>query len=132
MKELLKNYYIIRLKVAKKNDDIYDDVIEYINIGNYASFEYELKLDSDLFSNIINEDKELIKELLEINPITRLTAEKLLNLPMFSSLDFIDSQLNYSDADYDRYLDGIIPDRNIFLQYLEEIKEKFIGKELFK
>jgi len=131
LKELLKNYYIIRLKVAKKNDDIYDDVIEYINIGNYASFEYELKLDSDLFSNIINEDKELIKELLEINPITRLTAEKLLNLPMFSSLDFIDSQLNYSDADYNRYLDGIIPNRNIFLQYLEEIKEKFIGKELF-
>ena len=131
LKELLKNYYIIRLKVAKKNDDIYDDVIEYINIGNYASFEYELKLDSDLFSNIINEDKELIKKLLEINPITRLTAEKLLNLPMFSSLDFIDSQLNYSDADYNRYLDGIIPNRNIFLQYLEEIKEKFIGKELF-
>ena len=132
LKDLLQNYYIIRLNVAQRNIDINDDVIEYINIGNYASFEYELKLDSDLFSNINNEDKELIKKLLEINPIRRLKADELLNLPMFSSLDFIDSQLNYSNTDYDRYLDGIIPDRNIFLQYLEEIKEKFIGKELFK
>lgn len=132
LKDLLRNYYIIRLNVAQRNTDINDDVIEYINIGNYASFEYELKLDSDLFSNINNEDKELIKKLLEINPIRRLKADELLNLPMFSSLDFIDSQLNYSNTDYDRYLDGIIPDRNIFLQYLEEIKEKFIGKELFK
>jgi serine/threonine protein kinase len=132
LKDLLQNYYIIRLNVAQRNTDINDDVIEYINIGNYASFEYELKLDSDLFSNINNEDKELIKKLLEINPIRRLKADELLNLPMFSSLDFIDSQLNYSNTDYDRYLDGIIPDRNIFLQYLEEIKEKFIGKELFK
>ena len=131
LKDLLQNYYIIRLNVAQRNIDINDDVIEYINIGNYASFEYELKLDSDLFSNINNEDKELIKKLLEINPIRRLTAKKLLNLPMFSSLDFIDSQLNYSDTDYDKYLDGIISDRNIFLQYLEEIKEKIIGKELF-
>jgi serine/threonine protein kinase len=132
LKDLLQNYYIIRLNVAQRNTDINDDVIEYINIGNYASFEYELKLDSDLFSNINDEDKELIKKLLEINPIRRLKADELLNLPMFSSLDFIDSQLNYSNTDYDRYLDGIIPDRNIFLQYLEEIREKINGKELFK
>ena len=128
LKNLL-NFYNIELKDKKKDVDIYDQVINYIKNNDYNSFEYELK--SVLFVNINNEDKELIQKLLEIDPEKRLKAEKLLNSPVFSSYKLIKSQLNYSDNDYERYINEAIGDRNTFLKYLEEIKEKFIGRDLF-
>ena len=128
MKNLL-NYYNITLKDKKKDVDIYDQVINYIKNNDYNSFKYELK--SVLFININNEDKELIQKLLEIDPEKRLKAEELLNSPVFSSYKLIKSQLNYSDNDYERYINEAITDRDTFLKYLEEIKEKFIGRELF-
>ena len=128
LKNLL-NFYNIELKDKKKDVDIYDQVINYIKNNDYNSFEYELK--SVLFININNEDKELIQKLLEIDPKKRLKAEELLNSPVFSSYKLIKSQLNYSDKDYERYINEAIADRNTFLKYLEEIKEKFIGRELF-
>ena len=128
MKNLL-NYYNIKLKDKKKDVDIYDQVINYIKNNDYNSFEYELK--SVLFININNEDKELIQKLLEIDPEKRLKAEELLNSPVFSSYKLIKSKLNYSDNDYERYINEAITDRDTFLKYLEEIKEKFIGRELF-
>ena len=128
MKNLLKDYNIT-LKDKKNDVDIYDQVINYIKNNDYNSFEYELK--SVLFININNEDKELIQKLLEIDPRKRLKAEELLNSSVFSSYKLIKSQLNYSDNDYERYINEAIGDRNTFLKYLEEIKEKFIGRELF-
>ena len=128
MKNLLKDYNIT-LKDKKNDVDIYDQVINYIKNNDYNSFEYELK--SVLFININNEDKELIQKLLEIDPRKRLKAEELLNSSVFSSYKLIKSQLNYSDNDYERYINEAIGDRNTFLKYLEEIKENFIGRELF-
>ena len=128
LKNLL-NFYNIELKDKKKDVDIYDQVINYIKNNDYNSFKYELK--SVLFININNEDKELIQQLLEIDPRKRLKAEELLNSSVFSSYKLIKSKLNYSDNDYERYFNEAITERDTFLKYLEEIKEKFIGRELF-
>ena len=39
LKKLLEKFYDLKLKVPKRNDDILDDIIQYISDNNYNSFE---------------------------------------------------------------------------------------------
>ena len=94
LKLILKKYYDIKVSLENYNENSneitkYNIIINSIKKKNYTNFEYRLKLESDIFKNIAEEsDKELIKNLLEINPEKRMTAEEVLNLPMFQKLKF--------------------------------------------
>ena len=133
LKSLLKKFYDIELKAPRRNDDIYEDIIEYIFNNYYESFEYKLKNFEELNNKpyIYNEDKKLIQDLLEINPSKRLKAGQVLNLPMFRMYQLEQGDFIYKIEDYDKYLRKRIPDLKTFLKYLEEIKEKFIGFDIF-
>ena len=88
--------------------------------------------------NIKESDKELIKNLLEINPEERMTAQEVLNLPMFQELNFRfdeeNSEIKFKGDDYNNYIyfPNNVFNEKIFKRNIEDIREKFIGKTLFE
>jgi len=140
LKLILKKYYDIKVKEKNSNEDKkYNTIINSIKKGHYNNFEYRLKLESDIFKNIAEEsDKELIKNLLEINPEERMTAQEVLNLPMFQELNFRfdeeNSEIKFKGDDYNNYIyfPNNVFNEKIFKRNIEDIREKFIGKTLFE
>ena len=137
LKLLLEKFYDIKIHGGDWNENInYNEIMNLIdnNDFDYQGFEYHLK--ESVFSdikNILNEDKELIANLLDLNPSKRKTADEVINLTMFPKLfyTFDNSEIKYFDYDYNKYFNDFI-DKKTFKKYLEEIKEKFIGLSLFE
>ena len=134
-KKILENVYDIKHLDGKWNEDInYNIIINSIDSGNYKEFEYKLK--SNLFKPNEDEDnKKLIQDLLEIDPTKRMTAEKVLNLDMFQKLNFRfeneNADMKYKEDDYTKYFNSPNPlNKENFKKYVEEIREKFVGKTL--
>ena len=132
VKELLNKIYDIKYN-GNWNDNInYNIIVNLIKKGEYNKFEYRLK--SNLF--IPNEDednKNLIRNLLEIDPQKRMTANQVINLPMFTNLNFRfeeeNNDMKYKEKDYLKYLNST---PNEFKKNIEEIREKFIGESLLR
>ena len=136
LKGILKNFYRIKIDGSDWDEDInYNDIITFIKNGEYNKFEAELNWENEFFKDIKNEeDKNLIKKLLEIDPKKRIKADDVLDMDMFKKLNFTfeESEVNYEEEDYQKYFGGEINDENTFRKYLEDIKEKFIGQVIFE
>ena len=132
LKGILKNFYRIKIDGSDWDEDInYNMIITYIKNGEYNKFEAKPNWEYEFFKDIKNEeDKNLIKQLLEIDPKKRPKADDVLNMDMFKKLNFTfeESEVNYKEEDYQKYFGGEINDENTFRKYLEDIKEKFIGQ----
>ena len=103
-------------------------IINNIKENIYDTFQYKLK--DNLFP--INEDKdnkELINNLLEIDPSKRKTVEQVLNEKMFkdAKLSFVDSDMDYLKEDYKKYLTGTI-NIETFKKNVELIREKIVDR----
>ena len=134
-KKILENFYDIKYLDEEWNENInYNIIINRINEGNYSEFQYKLK--SNLFKPNEDEDnKKLIQNLLEIDPKKRMTAEQVLNFYMFQNLNFRfeneNADMKYKEEDYIKYLNSPNPlNKENFKKYVEEIREKFVGKTL--
>ena len=106
-----------------------------IKNGEYNKFEAKPNWENEFFKDIKNEeDKNLIKKLLEIDPKKRPTADEVLDMDMFKKLNFTfeESEVNYKEEDYQKYFGGEINDENTFRKYLKDIKQKFIGQVIFE
>ena len=136
LKGILKNFYRIKIDGSDWDEDInYNMIIKFIKNGEYNKFEAELNWEYEFFEDIKNEeDKNLIKKLLEIDPKKRIKADDVLDMDMFKKLNFIfeKSEVNYKEEDYKKYFSGEIIDENTFRKYLKDIKEKFIGQVIFE
>ena len=143
LKLILKKYYDIKVSEENSNENLdenrkYNNIINSIKKKNY-NFKYRLKSESDIFKNIAEKsDKELIQNLLEINPKKRKTAQEVLNLPMFHELNFRfdkeNSEIKFKGDDYNNYIyfPNNVFNEKIFKRNIEDIREKFIGKTLFE
>ena len=131
LKDILIYFYRIKIDGSDWNEDInYNKIITFIKNGEYNKFEAELNWEYEFFKDIKNEeDKNLIKKLLEIDPIKRPKADDVLDMDMFKKLNlsFEEFEVNYKEEDYKKYFGGEIIDENIFRKYLKDIKENFIG-----
>ena len=77
--------------------------------------------------------------MLEINPNKRPKLEavndKILDSSLFDDLEFSsqDSIIDYKEDDYNKYFNnGEKINKSKFIEYLEDIKEKFIGHTIFE
>ena len=136
LKGILKNFYRIKIDGSDWDEDInYNMIIKFIKNGEYNKFEAELNWENEFFKDIKNEeDKNLIKKLLEIDPKKRPKADDVLNMDMFKKLNFTfeQSEVNYREKDYQKYFGEETTSEATFRKHLEEIKEKFIGHVIFE
>ena len=132
LKYILENFYDINLYENHIENNKYNLIIQKISNDEYNSFEAKFK--SNLLADINNEDKELIENLLQIDPSKRKTAEEVLNLKMFNNLNckFEDSSFYYLEKEYNYYFNNQTVNLNIFNNYIQGMKSKFIGQEIFK
>lgn len=130
LRYILQNFYDIKEQNDEWNhiSNNYNNIINYITDNRYDQFQSKLK-DKLFLNNEDNDNKELIKNLLEIDPSKRKTAEQVLNEKMFkdAKLSFVDSDMDYLKEDYNKYLKGTI-NIETFKKNVEFIREKFIGK----
>ena len=96
-------------------------------------FEYRLKPNLLEVEGLNDDDKEIIKKLLDLNPDKRMNINDLINSQMFQEYNymFINSDINYREADYERYFGNENTIENNFNQFLNEIKQKINGLTLF-
>ena len=136
LKDILKSFYRIKIDGSDWDQDInYNDIVNFIKNGEYNKFEAKPNWEYEFFKDIKNEeDKNLIKKLLEIDPIKRPKADDVLDMDMFKKLNlsFEEFEVNYKEEDYKKYFSGEIIDENTFRKHLEDIKEKFIGQVIFE
>ena len=136
LRGILKNFYRIKIDGSDWDEDInYNMIITFIKNGEYNKFEAELNFEYEFFKDINNEeDKNLIKKLLEIDPKKRPKADEVLDMDMFKKLNlsFEEPEVNYKEEDYKKYFGGEIIDEDTFRKYLEDIKQKFIGQVIFE
>jgi len=132
VKELLQKFYDIKEKGDWNVDINYNKIIGLIEMGLYNKFESRLK--PNLFNSNEDEDnKELIQYLLEINPQRRMTSNQVINLKMFTNLNFRfeedNNDMKYKEENYLKYLNSTPDD---FKKNIEEIREKIIGETLLR
>ena len=132
LKDILKYYYDIKYLNNEWNQNInYDSIVDYIIDNKYDEFKSKLK-DNMFLNNEDNNNKELINNLLEIDPKKRKTAEQVLNEKMFkdSKFYFIKSSDDYVEKDYQKFFANNISedDKDTFKKHIETIREKFIGR----
>ena len=131
--EILKKCYDIKYSEGDWNQNInYNVIANSIIKNNYDDFKYKLK--SDLFRpNEDEENKDLINNLLEINPKMRMKVDEVINEKMFKNLNFRfeeeNNNMKYRQEDYDKYLTSTPIN---FKKNIEEIREKFIGDTLLR
>ena len=129
---ILITFYDISAHEGEWNENInYNEIINFIDDGEFNEFNYRLK--PSLLKGINDEDKEIITKLLKLDPNERLTAHDLVNSDLFKKLDyiFIDSDFEYYENDFKNYLSQGPANLEEFKRRHEEIKEKFIGKTIF-
>ena len=135
LKYLLENFYDIK----KPNSNWYEEniitnvIINSIKSGEFNMFEYRLKPNLLEVEGLNDDDKEIIKKLLDLNPDKRMNINDLINSSMFQEYNymFINSDINYREADYERYFGNENTIENNFNQFLNEIKQKINGLTLF-
>ena len=134
---IIHQFYDISFININYNEATKDNIIyNSIKDGKYNNINFELK--EDIFRrNEDEENKKLIKNLLEVDPIKRMKAKDLINDPMFTKLNFKFEQSNtdikYDKKDYRKYFESTEEFKyDIFKDYIEDIREKFIGKTLFE
>jgi len=129
LKCILQNFYDIKVQNGEWNHNLnYNHIVNFIIDNRYDKFQYKLK--DNLF--LINEDKdnkELIKNLLEIDPSKRKTVEQVLNEKMFkdAKLSFVNTDMDYKEKDYEKYLTGTI-NIETFKKNVENIREKIVDR----
>ena len=129
---ILKTFYDISAHEGEWNENInYNEIINFIDDGEFNEFNYRLK--PAFLKGINDEDKEIITKLLKLDPKERLTAHDLVNSDLFKKLDyiFIDSDFEYYENDFQNYLSQAPANLEEFKRRHKEIKEKFIGKTIF-
>ena len=132
VKELLQKFYDIKEKGDWNVDINYNKIVGFIESGLYNKFESRLK--PNLFNANEDEDnKKLIQNLLEINPKKRWTSNQVINLEMFTNLNFTfekdNNDMKYKEENYLKYLNSTTDG---FKKNIEEIREKFIGETLVR
>ena len=132
LKMILEEHYDIKISPSSDadwNKNInYNLIINWVDKGKYNQFDSKLK--SDLLKGIHDDDKEILEELLKIDPAKRISAEKFINKQIFHDLEYRlkDSPFHYSEYDYTKYFQNRRPNNfEEFKKYHEEIKEKFLG-----
>ena len=134
---IIYHFYDISFLEENSNEQTRNNIIyNSIKQGKYDHIDFKLK--EDIF--IPNEDeknKELIKNLLEVNPSKRMKAEEVINLPIFKNLNFEFEKSNvdmkYYKEDYEKYFKSSNEfNDNIFREYIEDIREKIFGKKLIE
>ena len=131
---ILKKFYNIKqfdLEVNSVNTE-YQMICNQIKENNFTEFEYELKSKLLQVDGLNNEDKELIKKLLELNPEKRMNVDDFINSPMFHKYNykFVNSEIYFKEVDYARYL-GNCENFETFDKYIKEIKQKINGVTIF-
>ena len=125
--DILKNYF--NIKINGKDMDFsqpidFNKIKNFIYDNDYDEFTAELK-EQVLFG--INEDNKLIiKKLLEFDPMKRMTAKELINQNIFKNYKYEKQTILYKENDYSEYLENV-NDLDKFKKNLELIREKFIG-----
>ena len=113
------------------NNVIYHSILK----DNYEYIKFKLK--ENIFRPDENEEnKALIKNLLEIDPSKRMKAEEVINLPLFKDLHYEfennNTDMKYDNEDYKKYFKNQKKYKeDILKDFIEDIREKFIGKTLF-
>ena len=131
--EILKKCYDINYSDGGWNQNInYNVIANSIIKNNYNDFKSKLK--SDLFRpNEDEENKDLINNLLEINPKMRMKVDEAINKKMFKNLNFRfeeeNNNMKYRQEDYNKYLTST---PNNFKKNIEEIREKINGDTLLR
>ena len=118
------------------NENTIDNVI-YNSIlkDNYEDINFKLK--ENIFRpDESEENKTLIKNLLQIDPSKRKKAEEVINLPLFKDLHYEfennNTDMRYYNEDYEKYFKNKEEYKEDTLKdFIEDIREKFIGKTLF-
>ena len=135
--DILKNFYKIgthgRGLNQKSKDSDYNEVVNYIKDNEYTLF--ESKFNFDKYPFIKDDYKIIIENLLEIDPNKRWDAEKVFKFHIFDGLrrSFDQPNIDYLKTDYDKYFLNLFNlDVNDFKKYLEDIKQKFLGNEIFE
>ena len=135
--DILKNFYKIgthgRGLNQKSKDSDYNEVVNYIKDNEYTLF--ESKFNFDKYPFIKDDYKMIIENLLEIDPNKRWDAEKVFKFHIFDGLrrSFDQPNIDYLKTDYDKYFLNLFNlDVNDFKKYLEDIKQKFLGNEIFE
>lgn len=126
LKDILRYNYNIYINGQKKENDTpitLNTIIQFIKNNNYNAFKVELK--DELLQGINDNDKIIIKRLLEFDPEKRMTSEELIKHELFKNYKYEKKPINYKEGDYNNYLENV-NDFNIFKRNLELIREKLI------
>ena len=126
LKDILRYNYNIYINGQKKENDTpitLNTIIQFIKNNNYNEFKVELK--DELLQGINDNDKIIIKRLLEFDPEKRMTSEELIKHELFKNYKYEKKPINYKEGDYNNYLENV-NDFNIFKRNLELIREKLI------
>ena len=130
---IINKFYDVEYKNYNENtidNEIYNSIKKDI-------YEIKFKLKENIFRPDENEEnKTLIKNLLEIDPSKRMKAEEVINLPLFKDLHYEfennNTDMKYYNEDYEKYFKNKEEYKeDILKDFIEDIREKFIGKTLF-
>jgi len=130
---IINKFYDVEYKNYNENtidNEIYNSIKKDI-------YEIKFKLKENIFRpNENEENKSLIKNLLEIDPSKRMKAEEVINLPLFKDLHYEfennNTDMKYDNEDYKKYFKNKEEYKeDILKDFIEDIREKFIGKTLF-
>ena len=132
-KNNLYSEYVDGLSNWYEENIIPNVIINSIKSGEFNMFEYRLKPNLLEVEGLNDDDKEIIKKLLDLNPDKRMNINDLINSSMFQEYNymFINSDINYREADYEKYFGNENTIENNFNQFLNEIKQKINGLTLF-
>ena len=118
-------------------NSILKDNYEECDADDQMADHIKFKLKENIFRPDENEEnKALIKNLLEIDPSKRMKAEEVINLPLFKDLHYEfennNTDMKYYNEDYEKYFKNQEEYKeDILKDFIEDIREKFIGKTLF-
>ena len=128
-------------------NSILKDNYEECDADDQMADHIKFKLKENIFRPDENEEnKALIKNLLEIDPSKRMKAEEVINLPLFKDLHYEfennntdmkylfdeNTDMKYDNEDYKKYFKNQEKYKeDILKDFIEYIREKFIGKTLF-
>jgi serine/threonine protein kinase len=131
---VINKFYDVEYKIYNENtidNAIYNSILK----DKYDDIKFKLK--ENIFRPDENEEnKALIKNLLEIDPSKRMKAEEVINLPLFKDLHYEfennNTDMKYYNEDYEKYFKNQEEYKeNVLKDFIEDIREKFIGKTLF-
>ena len=130
---IINKFYDVECK--NYNENTIDNVI--YNSIQKDIYEIKFELKENIFRpNENEENKSLIKNLLEIDPSKRMKAEEVINLPLFKDLHYEfennNTDMKYYNEDYEKYFKNKEEYKeDVLKDFIEDIREKFIGKTLF-